>query len=214
MFIKWYGQTCFRISSQKNKNGIIDMLVDPFGKESGGLHPPKIKSDILLLNGASGDKKKRITIPVENNFLVTGAGEYDIKGINIQGISSKTKVQGETNIIYIIQSEGIKICHLGEIGEELSSEQIETIGDIDILMIPIGGGNAYNAKEAMRAMSQIEPRITIPMYYRIQGLTMKLDSLSEFLKSLGIESLQPIAKLSVKEKDINKDEAKIITLEP
>jgi L-ascorbate metabolism protein UlaG (beta-lactamase superfamily) len=91
---------------------------------------------------------------------------------------------------------------------------VDAIGDIDVLMIPVGGTYTVSAKEAIKIMSQIEPRIIIPMHYHIPKLKIKLDPVNKFLKAFGIKSLTPVKKLSLKKKDIHTDEAKIITLEP
>ena len=122
----------------------------------------------------------------------------------------------------------MRLCHLGDLGQkELTPEQLEKIGEIDILMIPIGGTYTIGAKEAVRIMSQIEPNITIPMHYQIpklkcsaslkisspQANKLNLDGVDKFLKTMGIKSISPLPKLSVKKKDIEPEEAKIIILQ-
>jgi L-ascorbate metabolism protein UlaG (beta-lactamase superfamily) len=210
MNINWYGQTCFRIVSQKNRNGFVNLLINPLSKES-GLRLPKLEADILLLDSGYQEKTK---IDAEAKFSICGPGEYDVKGVYIQGIPAQTRLAKEKTIIYTIESEEIRICHLGRLGqEELSSEQIEKIGEIDILMLPVGGDETIGAKEAVKIMTQIEPKIIIPMSYHLPKLKKKLDGLEVFLKTLGVKPLQPLAKLSIKKKDISKEEAKIIVLE-
>ena len=213
MNITWYGQTCFRINTLKNRNGSVDMLIDPFEKDI-GLRPPKTEADIILI---TRNTEKTLS---GNFFLINGPGEYDAKGVYIQGISCLSRnvssknedVFGETTI-YTIEAEKMKICHLGKLGQkELLPDQIEKIGKIDILMIPIGGKEALEPEDAVKIMSQIEPKIIIPMYYQIPKLKIKLGGLDKFLKSLGVKSLEPLTKLSVKKKDISEEEAKIITL--
>ena len=223
MNITWCGQTCFRLNAQKNKNGSVNILIDPYlpvDVKKNGFRSPKLEADIFLLSDDSENNKKKLGTLDKNSFLISGPGEYDIKGVYIKGTQARTRASrqvgagNEKTVIYTIESEGIKICHLGRIGqEELSSEQIEKIGEIDILMIPIGGGEALNSKEAIKIMAQIEPKIIIPMYYQIPKLKGNLNTLNEFLKDLGIKSLQPLAKLSIKKRDISKEEAKIIALE-
>ena len=212
MNITWYGQTCFRINSRKNKNGQLSILIDPFTKEI-GLRAPKLEADILLFTDPNAPlflfKKEAKSEEIISAFPITGPGEYDVKGVYIEGILAQDRT------IYTIESEEIKICHLGKLSQkELTPSQLERIGDIDVLMIPIGGGETINPEEAIKIMAQIEPKITIPMYYQIPKLKIKLESLTKFLKSLGISSLPPIAKLSLKKKDVPKDEAKIIVLQP
>lgn len=210
MNIIWHGQACFKLSTQKEKNGSVNILIDPFEKET-GLRPPKLEADVLLL---TDPKKKAVAGPA---LLVTGPGEYDFKGIYIQGIEGQSKNEdgAAKSTIYIIEAEDMKLCHLGLLGQkELTPEQLEKIGDVDILMVPMGGGMALEAGEALKIMSQVEPKITIPMYYKIPGLKLKLEELGRFLKALGIKSLEAQPKLSLKKKDLSEEEAKVIVLQP
>lgn len=201
MTINWYGQTCFRITTQKEKNGQVNIIIDP-PTENSGIRGPKLEADILL----STDAKEKV--PSGQYFLIDGPGEYDIKEIYIEGIGAQNA------FIYTIEAEGMKICHLGKInGQELTSEQVEAIGEIDILMLPIGGGESVDAKTAVKIMSQIEPKVIVPMYYKIAKSKEKLDSIDGFLKMLGIKSLEKMPKLTIKEKDLPKEEVKIIELE-
>ncbi len=217
MNISWYGQTCFRIITQKGKDGQVNILIDPPQKES-GLRSPKLEADILLFTNPDDERIKESPWSKES-FLITGPGEYEIKGVYIEGISSLRLVShgltAQNDTIYTIETEGIKICHLGKLAQgDLTSNQMEKIGEVDILMIPIGGAETIDAKAAVKIMAQIEPRITIPMYYRFPKLKIKLDTIDKFLKVLGIKRLEPLPKLSIKKKDILLEEAKIIVLAP
>lgn len=212
MNITWKGQSCFQISSSQVKNGSISIVIDPFSKEI-GLKVPKLQADILLVTHDHSDHNN-IKAVLGDPFIIEGPGEYDIKGVFVHGISASHGGKEETSI-YILETEGLRLCHLGDLNQkELSPEQLEKIGNIDILMIPIGGTYTIDAKEAIKIMSQIEPKIIIPMHYKIGKLNIKLDGLDKFLKALGIKSLQSLDKLSVKKKDLSGEEAKIITLNP
>jgi len=241
MQIIWYGQTCFKIITQKGKNGSVTILIDPFDS-SIGLRPPKNEADILIFTHDS-DFIENLPIPSRtldrvgarqsrdnkrpisgNTFLIEGPGEYDLKSVYIQGIPALTKNSSENSrlqgkipgkiAIYTIEAEEMKICHLGILGQrELTLKELEVISEVDILLIPIGGGIALDAKEAIKIMTQIEPKIIIPMYYKIPGLKIGLNTLDKFLKLLGIKKIQPLPKLSIKKQDISREEAKIIVLE-
>ncbi|HHE76494.1 MAG TPA: hypothetical protein ENL27_00695 [Candidatus Parcubacteria bacterium] len=213
MNIIWYGQTCFRIIIPKNgKNEQVGILTDPLNKES-GFRSPKLEADIFLFTNEIKEKKE-ISKVNEQGFVIAGPGEYDAKGIYFQGLQAETKNQ-EKITIYAIEAEGLKIGHFGKMGQkELSAEQMEIFGGIDVLIIPVGGGDALNAEEAVKIITQIEPKIIIPMYYRTPKIKTKLDGVEKFLKEVGIKSVQPLPKISIKKKDINEDEAKIIILEP
>lgn len=217
MKITWHGQALFQITTSQSKNSQVKLVIDPFDK-SVGLRVPRIEADILLVTHQHYDHNN-IKSVTGNPFLIEGPGEYEAKSIFVQGVhsfhdDSQGKERGQ-NTIYVIGSEDIKICHLGDLGQdELTEEQVEKIGDIDILMIPVGGKYTIPAEKASKIMSQLEPKITIPMHYALPNLKIKLDPLSKFLKAFGIKSLAPIKKLSIKKRDIPTEEAKIIILEP
>jgi len=217
MQIIWKGQSCFQIITNQGKNHQINIIIDPFD-ETVGLRVPKLEADILLVTHQHHDHNNVKTVSGDP-FLIEGPGEYEVKEVFIQGISSfhdssLGKERG-LNTIYTIESEDIRLCHLGDLGQkELTSEQIEKIGEIDILMIPVGGIYTISAKEAVKIMSQIEPKIVIPMHYSIPKLKIKLDGLEKFLKTVGLKKLEPLPKLTIKKKDISPEEAKIIALKP
>ncbi|MFH1656660.1 MAG: MBL fold metallo-hydrolase [Candidatus Nealsonbacteria bacterium] len=216
MIITWKGQSCFQISTSQGKNGLISIVIDPFSDDL-GLKVPKLQADVLLISHDHSDHNNIKSVSGDP-FIINGAGEYDIKEISIEGMSafhdnSEGKERGKTTI-YTIETEKIRLCHLGDLGQkELTEEQLEKIGDVDILMIPIGGTFTINANEAVKIMSQIEPRIILPMHYNIPKLKLKLDGIDQFLKVLGIKSLEAVPKLAIKKKDISGDEVKVIILE-
>ena len=217
MNINWYGQSCFQISSSQGKNNHVSIVIDPFD-ESTGLKPPKLQADIVLVTHDHSDHNNVKAVSGEP-FIAKGPGEYDIKGVFIQGIPGyHDNIQGAQRgsiTIYTIDTEGIRLCHLSDLGQkELTSSQLDKIGNIDILMIPIGGIYTIDAAEAVKVMAQIEPRIIMPMHYKIPKLKIKLDDIDKFLKNLGIKKPELLPKLSIKKKDISTEEAKIIILQP
>ena len=221
MQIIWHGQSCFQIISSRGKNNHVNIVIDPYSEDI-GLKVPKLEADILLVSHGHHDHNN-VKAVGGNPFLVSGPGEYEIKEVFIQGIpafhdSSSGKERG-TNTIYTIEAEELRLCHLGDLGQkELTPEQIDKIGQVDILMIPVGGVYTISAKEAVKIMSQIEPNIIIPMHYQLPKLNPpaggKLDGLDKFLKTMGIKKLDSLPKLSIKKKDVLPEEAKIIVLNP
>lgn len=216
MKITWCGHALFQIAANPQKNSQVNIVIDPFDK-SIGLRVPKLEADILLVTHQHYDHNN-IKAVLGSPFVIDGPGEYEIKNIFIQGIPSFHDDSGGgkrgENTIYVIDVEDIRLCHLGDLGQkELTEEQLDKIGSIDILMLPVGGTYTISAAEAGKIMAQLEPKITIPMHYALPKLKIKLDSLTKFLKTFGVKSLTPIKKLVVKKKDISLDEAKIIVLE-
>lgn len=215
MHIIWKGQACFQILASQGKGEQILIVIDPFD-ESLGLRVPRLEADILLISHSHPDHNNKKAVS-GNPFLIEGPGEYEVKGIFIQGISSwhddsLGKERGQ-NTIYTIEAEEMKICHLGDLGQkELTSAQIEEISDIDILMIPVGGVYTINSKGAQKIISQIEPKIVIPMHYQIPKLKLKLEGVDKFLKTMGQKSIEPQPKLLIKKKDLIKEGTKIVVL--
>jgi len=211
MQIIWHGQSCFEIIAAKGKGEHVTILIDPLDEGKTGIKNPKIDAQIVLLTNhaytADKDDLKKI---VPNAFVVDGPGEYEARGVYIQG----TGVAG-ANTIYTIEVEELKLCHLGSLQQpELEQEKVERIGNIDILMAPVGNGKDLGAKETLKVISQIEPSIVLPMNYEIPKLKIDANDLSEFLKAAGLGSVEPLPKLTIKKKDIVVEEAKIIVLNP
>ena len=211
MTINWYGQSCFKIS---NQGGHLTLVIDPFDK-SIGLTPPRGAADLVLVSHAHRDHNNIKAVAGEP-FVVNGPGEYEVKGVSISGIVSyhdkKEGAERGLNTIYLIEMDKIKICHLGDFGQEkLSDSQLEAIGEVDILMIPVGGKYTINASEAAKIAKQIEPRLIIPMHYKISGLTVDgLADAKDFLKEMGVEEKIIVDKLTLKEKDLSSKEMEVV----
>jgi len=217
MNIIWRGQSLFEIATSRRKNGQVTIVIDPFSPEL-GLRLPKLEADIVLCTHSHFDHNN-VKAVGGRPFLIEGPGEYEIKEVFIQGIpafhdDSQGKERGKITI-FTIEAEELRLCHLGDLGQkELTSEQLEKIGEIDILMIPVGGVYTISAKEAVKIMSQIEPKIIIPMHYALPKLKTKLEGVDKFLKTMGIKKIELENKLTIKKKDLSEEEAKIILLNP
>lgn len=210
MTITWYGQSCFRIES---KEGSI--LIDPFSKET-GLKVPKIKDDLVLVSHDHIDHNNTEGINPEA-FLINSPGEYEKQGIFVQGISSfHDKVEGKErglNTIFRIRTEDMNICHLGDFGESgLSEIQSTEIGDVDVLMIPVGGTYTIDYKEAIELIGTIEPKIIIPMHYKIPGLVYDMDGVDKFVKELGLTP-EKLDKFKIVKKNLPAEEMKLVVFQ-
>ena len=215
--ITWAGQACFQISVSSGKENSANIVIDPFGDI--GLKEPKFEADILLITHGHSDHNNIKAIK-GNPFLIEGPGEYEVKGFFIQGINSfhddaNGKERGK-NTIYTIEAEDIKFCHLGDLWQkQLTDDQLEKIGNVDILMIPVGGTYNIDSSGAQRIIGQIEPKIVIPMHYKIPGLKYDLDDVSKFLKAMGKNSIEPQDKLTIKASALPKErDMEIMVLKP
>ena len=215
MKIIWKGQSFFQIITRHNNERLI-IAIDPFSEDI-GLKVPSFEADLLLITHYHQDHQNVKAIKGQP-FIIEGPGEYEVKGAFIRGIDSyhdnvKGRERGK-NTIYSFQVEDIRTCHLGDLGQkELTEEQVEKIGEIDILMIPVGGNFTISAEEATKIINQLEPTIIIPMHYKIPRLTVKLDGPEKFLKKMGTKSPERLEVLSIKKKDLP-EEIKIILLKP
>ena len=210
MDILWYGQACFKI---KGKNTSI--IIDPYNPESTGLKLPKdMAADIAIMTHTHADHNNLEAV-VGKQIDLIGPGEYDIKGVAVVGVQTwhdkQQGVERGRNTVFAMQVDGFNIVHLGDLGHVLTQEQVEAIGETDILLIPVGGVYTIDAKDAVEIVSQLEPKIVIPMHYKIDGLKYELEPLENFLKEMGIENPQPQAKFSVN-KNVLPEEVQVVVL--
>lgn len=201
MVISWYGQSCFKIQS-----GETIAVIDPFDKKIGLTPPRQIGADLILVTHHHYDHDN-VAAVAGSPFIIDGPGEYEVRGIKILGVFSfhdnnEGKERG-TNTIYLIDWEGLRLCHLGDLGQAaLNDEQLDLLDEVDILMAPVGGKFTIDAEEAAKIIKQIEPKIVIPMHYKISGLAIDLDPLDKFLKELGLAEKEAAGKLTIKKKDL------------
>lgn len=217
MQISWKGQAYFQILAAPGKQEQVRIAIDPY-EETIGLTPPVFQADVLLVTHDHLDHNNKKAVKGEP-FLIENPGEYETKGVFVRGIPSfHDESQGKdrgTNTIYVLEVEGIKVCHLGDFGQkELTPEQLDAIGDVDVLLIPVGGVYTIAAKEAASIVHQIEPRIAIPMHYAIPKLRAKIEGPEEFLKLMAAKEAVPEEKLTLKLKDLGGEETRIVVLQP
>ena len=167
MIITWQGHSCFKIQDKVGSDGVT-VVTDPFDKEV-GLKVPNFEADIVTVSHQHHDHNN-VEALRGNPFVIDCAGEYDFKGVLIEGIDSyhdeKEGVERGGNIIYRIEIDDISVTHLGDLGHTLNDAQIEKLAGTDILLIPVGGKFTIDAEKAVEVISQIEPRIVIPMHYK------------------------------------------------
>jgi L-ascorbate metabolism protein UlaG (beta-lactamase superfamily) len=216
--IYWAGQSCFQISVSTSKDHSADIVIDPY-EEKIGFKLPSLSADILLVTHDHYDHNNVKGVKGDP-FVINGPGEYEVKEVFVQGIpsshdDSNGKEKGK-NTIYVIEAEDMRFCHLGDLGQkQLTDEQLERIDGIDVLMIPVGGeGCTIDSSAAQKIISQIEPKIVIPMHYQLPKLSMKLDDVSKFMKAMGKSMPTLQDKLLVKRSTLPKEGLEIVVLQP
>lgn len=212
MEIIWYGHACFRL---KDRN--ITLVTDPYDK-SLGLPLPRPKADIVTVSHANPHHD--YTAGIKGDFkVIDSPGEYEIGGIFITGINltpvekgSKNAQRFSKNNVFVIYMDNIAFCHLGDLNHVPTQNQVEDMGNIDVLMVPVGGHNALNAAQAVEVISLIEPYIVIPMHYRLPNSAIKLDPVSKFLKEMGLTKTDTVASLKLTKTGLP-EETQIVLLE-
>ena len=213
MIITWLGHSCFKIQDKIGTDGVT-LVTDPYNKEI-GLKVPNIEADLVTISHDHHDHNN-VEALRGNPFVIDCAGEYDFKGVLVEGIDSyhdeeEGKLRGP-NTIYRIEIDDISIVHLGDLGHVLDNSQLEKLVGTDILLIPVGGKYTLDAHKAVEVISQIEPRIVIPMHYQTEGLTVDgLDSVEKFIKELGIEPSRE-EKLKITKKELPQEDMELVIL--
>lgn len=210
MIITWLGHSCFKIQDKAGPDGIT-VATDPFEK-SVGLKAPNFEADIVTISHEHFDHNNAKSLRGDP-FVIDTAGEYDIKGVLIQGVDSyhdeqEGKERGK-NTIYRIEMDDISLVHLGDLGHVLDNRQLEALVGIDILMIPVGGKYTLDGKKAVEVVSQIEPRIVIPMHYKIPNLKVDIETEEKFVKEMGLTPTKE-EKLKISRKDLPQENMELV----
>jgi L-ascorbate metabolism protein UlaG (beta-lactamase superfamily) len=198
MEIKWHTDTCFSIKAKKKT-----IVINP-NREAG-----KLKGEMVLSSLADPAEVEG----VERTF--DWPGEYEMKNVPIVGMkawiqkkseSEEEGGEGKSTTIFCFAVGKVKFCHLGELGHSLTSEMLERIGDVDVLMIKVGDKSHLDSKQAMEVIEAIEPRIVIPM---------GTDKVAEALKDIGADKIEAIDSLEIKSrKDLPEEQMNCVILNP
>ena len=186
--IKWLGHSCFLLTSEAN----VKVLTDPFDNQV-GYRPPAVEADIVTVSHNHFDHNHSQVVKGRPKVL-NQPGEYKNDGIGITGISAfHDGVQGAkrgNNVIFIVNMDGLRICHCGDLGHIPSSEQTAAIGKIDVLLIPTGGTYTVDASEAWKIVQLLKPQVAIPMHFKTPLLSFPIEGVDKFLTAAGISKQQ------------------------
>ena len=216
--ITYLGHSCFRL---RGRDGIV--LCDPFDRSVGvDIGHPTAHIVTVSHNHPDHNNTAAVRPMREANFVINGPGEYEVSGVLIAGVRTAHDTQGGKergfNTAYVIHVDDVAFCHLGDLGHELTQSQIESIGSVDVLFVPVGGGETIDADTATTVISQIEPRIVIPMHYDAPQLTLDLplQPLDKFTHALGLKEVNPVDKLTVTTTNLPPEgqQASVIVMKP
>src|SRR3989344_3520104 len=189
MDIKYLGHSSFRL---RGKNAAV--VTDPFDPKSVCQPYPKVTADVVTLSHDHPDHNRRDLVAPRTEVtpvIIAGPGEYEVKGVKIYGYQTfhdaKNGEERGKNTAYVINVDGVNILHCGDMGHTFSDAQLEAMGEVHILLVPVGGHYTINEKEALTVVRQIDPHIVIPMHYYEAGKAEALNVLSgvdAFLKEI------------------------------
>lgn len=211
MEITWYGHSCFRLTERN----YATVVTDPFDHKAVGYDALKLKADIVTIShDAPGHSNMDAVKGTEH--VITGAGEFEIGGVFITavqtGANGKKGKDKTRNTLYVFDYEGITVAHLGDMLEVPTQSEVEALGTVNVLLIPVGGGSSLNAAKAAEVVSVIEPNLVVPMHYATSDAKVKLDPLSKFLKEMGLGKIESQPSLKATRSSLP-DETKVIVLD-
>jgi L-ascorbate metabolism protein UlaG (beta-lactamase superfamily) len=183
MKIKWFGHACFLLTSDEG----VRVLTDPYDPGVG--YPPlAVEADIVTVSHQHGDHNftKAVKSPYKQ---VNQPGEFNIKGIQIQGIPTFHDEAGGSkrgeNIIFRFTIDGLNLVHCGDLGHALTKDQVKSLGKVDVLLVPVGGFYTIDATAAAELVGQLQPALTIPMHFKTSLLSMPIAPVEPFLSAVG-----------------------------
>lgn len=209
MEITWYGQSCFRLTER----GSASVVTDPYDHKVVGYNALKLKSDIVtvshenpghnFVDGVKGYK-----------HLLNGPGEYEIGGVFVTGVRTNgSKQEGQLrNTLYVFDYDGITIAHLGDLRAVPSRSQVDALGEVNIVLVPIGGGEGLSAAKAAEVVGVLAPNIIIPMNYATTDGKLPLDSLEKFIKEMGLGAVDAESSMKITKGSLPED-TRVVVLE-
>ncbi len=192
MNIKWLGHACFLITSEVGTS----IITDPYATKEDLTYGEITESaDIVTVSHEHGDHNNVAAVQGKPE-LVRGIGTFKVKGIEFQGVPSYHDRAGGSqrgsNTMFCIEVDGIRVCHLGDLGHQLSDKQVAELGSIDILLIPVGGYFTIDAKVATQVGNRLKPKVIIPMHYKTDKCAFPIAGVDDFLKGKErVTQLQP-----------------------
>ncbi|MDP2777049.1 MAG: MBL fold metallo-hydrolase [Anaerolineales bacterium] len=213
MEITWYGHSCFRLTERN----YATVVTDPFDQKTVGYDALKLKAEIVTISHDAPGHSYSDAVKGTTHVL-TGAGEFEIGGVFITAIqtagsgrSAKAK-DNARNTLYVYDYDGLTVAHLGDMQDTPTQSEVESLGTVNVLLVPVGGGSGLNAAKAAEVVSLLEPNIVIPMHYSTPDTKVNLDSLNKFLKEMGLGMIESQPSLKVTRSSLP-DETKVVVLD-
>lgn len=211
MEITWYGHSCFRLTERN----LATVVTDPYDHDAIGYMPLKLKADIITVShDAPGHNHFKAVKGAE--WQITGPGEYEIGGVFLTAVPTggkRGKANDDRRMVCVFDYNGVTVAHLGDLSNVLSRSEVEALGTVDVALVPVGGGKSLNAAKAAEVISLIQPGIVVPMHYKTPAVTLKLNTLNQFLKEMGLGKAVPSEPSLKVTKSTVPEETRVVVLD-
>jgi L-ascorbate metabolism protein UlaG (beta-lactamase superfamily) len=214
MEITWNGLSSFEIKAARS-SGDVRIVTDPYQNTTGLRFPRSLQAE-MVLTSHDADDANNINAVAGEPYLIDMPGEYEVKDVFVFAIDAPLKREEKKkrvdNLIFRMEAEGMHVAHLGALDRALTDNELQQLNNIDILMIPVGGERVMTPKIAAEVISQVEPRIIIPMTHGLPSLKEKLGTVDVFCKEFGTCRREDLSKFKIKKKDLPDEDMLIVTL--
>jgi L-ascorbate metabolism protein UlaG (beta-lactamase superfamily) len=207
--VTWLGQSCFRL---RGKSAAV--VTDPFPPAIG----PKLRLESNLVTVSHPHENHSHVQSVKDAYVVEGPGEYEVAGVTVRGLPTyhdgQQGAEHGRNTVFVIEVDDVRVCHLGDLGHTLDDRTLETIGNVDVLLVPVGGGRTLDGAKAAEVVRQVEPRYVVPMHFGHPSLRTELAPVDRFLKEMGVPESEAQTRLTVQASQAAESETKVVVLDP
>jgi L-ascorbate metabolism protein UlaG (beta-lactamase superfamily) len=203
MELTFVGLSCVRLRGRD-----VEVVIDPIppGVSS---RPPRVNPDIVVRTEGSGDLAL-LRLAEGRPQEVSGPGEYELRGVSVFGVAADTLIT-----IMRVEVDDVRVCALGRLRRQLAEHEIDALGHVDVLAVPVGGGDSLEAQAAARLVNALEPAIVVPVRYAVAGLEGEYDPVDRFAKEMGLaEGWAPQPKLNLTGSLPSTEETRVVVLEP
>lgn len=211
MQIFWHGLSCVRIESESGEQH-ASLVTDPYDSDSGLRFPRTLEPDVLAVSQQSKDEW-HLSQFQNKPFVIAEPGEYEVKGLFVYAIGLRSPERKSEGLVFRFEIEGMSIAFLGGARRLLTDEEAGKLENVDILLLPVGGGERLTAQQAITTMNEIEPRLVVPLYHHTDGVKQNLGTADAFCKALGACQRQDANKLKISKKDLPSDTVVVTVLE-
>ncbi|MXX27855.1 MAG: MBL fold metallo-hydrolase [Caldilineaceae bacterium SB0668_bin_21] len=210
MDINWYGFSCFRLRERG-----VTAICDPLNRKATGIQLPRIRADIVTISSGSSALAEGTDGVSGEPKILRGPGDYEVKQVLVTGLP--TSQNGTRNVAFFLDFAGLTVGHLGELGQVPASAGGEELGDIDVLLAPVSGPHVPDVSRIAEVISQLDPRIVVPMQYSDKGIRSEqsesLEPVDRFLKELGISDPEVADTLRLTKSGLP-EETQVVLLRP